>query len=121
MLENFDLIHRYSRADAIRDGVLIDVTTAAREAGIRWPVALTRAAWERCVRVPDDVECQDEADRPWGVLWLLALTARRCQGAEVRGAAPALVPAPPADRRSRPAPGAGAVRGGPGAVAPLGA
>jgi hypothetical protein len=24
----------------------------AREAGIRYPVALTRAAWERCVAVP---------------------------------------------------------------------
>jgi hypothetical protein len=28
----------YRRADAIRDGVLIDVSTSAREAGIRWVV-----------------------------------------------------------------------------------
>jgi hypothetical protein len=40
------------RADALRDGVLIDVSTVAREAGIRYPVALTRAVWERCVSVP---------------------------------------------------------------------
>jgi hypothetical protein len=39
MFENFDLVDRYSRADAIRDGVLIDVSASAREAGIRWPVA----------------------------------------------------------------------------------
>src|SRR5262249_45230097 len=32
-------------ADALRDGTLIDVSTTAREAGIRWPVALTCAAW----------------------------------------------------------------------------
>jgi hypothetical protein len=52
MFENADLILRYTRADALRDGVLIDATAVAREAGIRYPVALTRAAWERGVAVP---------------------------------------------------------------------
>src|SRR5262245_38473202 len=42
MFEGADLIHRYSRADALRDGVLIDVSETAREAGIRWPVAIRR-------------------------------------------------------------------------------
>lgn len=50
MFEKADYIHRYSRADALRDGVLIDVSAVAREAGIRYPVALTRAVWERCGR-----------------------------------------------------------------------
>ena len=63
MFEDADLIHRYSRADAIRDGVLIDVTEAAREAGFKLPVALTAAAWGKCVAVPPGVECQDEAGR----------------------------------------------------------
>jgi hypothetical protein len=84
MFENPDLIHRYSRADAIRDGVLIDVSATARQAGIRFPVALTRAVWERCVSVPPGVACQDEQGRLWDVLFLLALSARRCDGAEVR-------------------------------------
>jgi hypothetical protein len=44
MFENAGLIHCYTRADAIRDGVLNDVSETAREAGIRWPVALTAAA-----------------------------------------------------------------------------
>jgi hypothetical protein len=35
------LIHAYSRSQAIEDGVLIDATATAREAGIRYPVALT--------------------------------------------------------------------------------
>jgi hypothetical protein len=35
-------IHSYSRAQAIEDGVLSDVSSAAREVGIRYPVALTR-------------------------------------------------------------------------------
>jgi hypothetical protein len=35
MFENADFIHRYTRDDAIRDGVLIDASAAAREAGQR--------------------------------------------------------------------------------------
>jgi hypothetical protein len=70
--------------DALRDGVLIDVSATAREAGIRYPVALTRACWERCVAVPPGVACQDEAGGLWDVLFLLALVARRSDGDEVR-------------------------------------
>ena len=69
MFEEADLIHSYTRADALRDGVLIDVSAVAREAGIRYPVALTQAVWERCVAVPPGVRCQDEAGRLWDVLW----------------------------------------------------
>jgi hypothetical protein len=71
-----DLIYRYSRADAIRDGVLIDVTATAREAGFKYPVALTSAAWARCVAVPPGLAGQDEAGRLWDVLWLLACAVR---------------------------------------------
>jgi hypothetical protein len=85
MFENADLVHRYTRAQAVEDGVLIDVSTVAREAGITYPVALTRAAWERCVTVPPGVECQDEAGRLWDVLWLLRLAIGRSDGGpEVR-------------------------------------
>jgi hypothetical protein len=85
MFENLEPIHAYSRADAIADGVLIDVSSVAREAGIRYPVALTRAAWERCVTVPPGVVCQDEAGRLWDVLWMLACAVRRGgSGPEVR-------------------------------------
>jgi hypothetical protein len=68
MFDGADLIHRYSRADALRDGVLIDATATAREAGLRWPVALTAAVWERCVAVPPGVPYPDEAGRLWDVL-----------------------------------------------------
>ena len=77
MFENADLIHRYSRADAIRDGVLIDVSATARDAGFTYPVALTAAAWSRCVEVPPGVLCQDEAGRLWDVLTILRVAASR--------------------------------------------
>jgi hypothetical protein len=85
MFEEADLIHRYCRADAIGDGVLIDVSATAREAGILYPVALTRAAWQRCVWVPPGVLCQDEAGRLWDVPWMLRLAIDRSEGGtEVR-------------------------------------
>src|SRR5438067_9248389 len=83
MFDHADIIHRYTRADALRDGVLIDVSPTAREAGIRYPVALTRAAWERCVTVAPGVLCQDEAGRLWDVLWMLACAIARQGGGHV--------------------------------------
>jgi hypothetical protein len=61
-------------------GALIDVSATAREAGIRYPEALTRAMWERCVRVPPGVLCQDEAGRLWDVLTMLRLVIRGSDG-----------------------------------------
>jgi hypothetical protein len=41
MFEDAYLVHRYTHAEAIADGGLIDVSAVAREAGIRFPMALT--------------------------------------------------------------------------------
>jgi hypothetical protein len=85
MSESAELIHRYTRADALRDGVLIDVSATAREAGFKYPVALTAAAWVKCVVVPSDVHCQDEAGRLWDVLTMLRWAIKRGKdSAEVR-------------------------------------
>jgi hypothetical protein len=51
MFAEADLIHRYSRADALRDGVLIDAGETAEEAGICYPVALT-ATWRFIATAP---------------------------------------------------------------------
>jgi hypothetical protein len=80
MFENADLIHSYSRARAIEDGVLIDVSAVAREAGIRFPLALTAAVWAKCVAVLPGVVCQDEAGRLWDVLFLLRYGIQRAAG-----------------------------------------
>jgi hypothetical protein len=77
MFDETDIIFGYSRAQALADGVLVDVTATAREASFRIPVALTAAAWERCVTVPAGVACQDEAGRLWDVCWMLACAVRR--------------------------------------------
>ena len=36
----------YTRAQAIADGILVDVSETAREAGFNIPVALTRTVWD---------------------------------------------------------------------------
>jgi hypothetical protein len=65
------LIHSYSRNQAVEDGVLVDVSETAREAGFRYPVALTHAVWDRYVAVPEEAEGQDEDGRLWDILWML--------------------------------------------------
>lgn len=76
-----EVIHHYSRAQAIADGVLVDVTETARELGFRAPVAVTAAAWSRCVAWQSDEEAdQDEQGRLWDVLWLACLAARSAKG-----------------------------------------
>ncbi|MEW6586644.1 MAG: DUF6573 family protein, partial [Nitrospirota bacterium] len=45
----FEVIDTYSRAEAIADGVLVDVTDTAREAGILFPVAVTRSVLEEYI------------------------------------------------------------------------
>ncbi len=36
-----NVIHTYTRAQAIEDGVLIDVSETSSEAGFKWPAAIT--------------------------------------------------------------------------------
>ena len=70
----------FNRAQTIHEGLLLDVTETAQQAGFRWPVALTRSVWSNCVQwSPSDSKdqvTQDEAERLWDVLMLAANAAR---------------------------------------------
>ena len=71
------VIYAYTRAQAIEDGVLVDVTKTAREAGIRIPTAITAAVHDRYVAVPEESKGhQDEAGRLWDLMWMLAHAVR---------------------------------------------
>lgn len=74
-----DVIFAYTRQDALNDGVLVDCSEMAREAGIKYPVALTRAAWDQYVRVPEGVDGQDENGRLWDILWMFKCGAMRAR------------------------------------------
>ena len=74
------VISSYSRVQAVEDGVLIDVTSMAREAGFKWPAALTHAAWCECVAWTEQDSRrqvhQDESGRLWDVLFMASYAIR---------------------------------------------
>jgi hypothetical protein len=80
-----EVISVYTRAQALADGVLIDAGPMSREAGFRWPVAITAGAWADCVAWDDaDSERQTHQDlsgRLWDVLFMAACAARANAGA----------------------------------------
>lgn len=77
MNDDFEMIHSYSRRQAIADGVLIDVTETAREAGFTIPVAVTAAVFQQYVKVPDGVTAQDERGRLWDIVFMLRFAVTR--------------------------------------------
>lgn len=72
-----EVIYAYTRKQAVEDGEQVDVSSTAREAGITFPVYMTRAAWVKFVEVPPGVRCQDEPGRLWDVVWMLRCAMRR--------------------------------------------
>ena len=64
------VVYSYTRAQAVADGVQVEVTKTAQEAGIRFPMFLTRAVFDAYVAVPPDVTGQDEAGRLWDIVWM---------------------------------------------------
>lgn len=75
-----NVIFRYTRQQALKDGVLIDASAMATEAGFTVPVALTAAAWADAVAWNEsDNErqaYQDESGRLWDVLFMAAHAIR---------------------------------------------
>ena len=75
-----NVISTYSRDQAIEDGVLIAPGSMAREAGFKWPVALTADTWAECVVWVDDDSRQqvhqDQSGRLWDVLYMASHAIR---------------------------------------------
>lgn len=74
----WDFTFSYTRAQAISDGVLIDVSDIAKEAGFKIPVALTSALYDTYIK--SNLPGQDEQGRLWDVLCLLYIQAKGCEG-----------------------------------------
>jgi hypothetical protein len=71
------VIYAYTRADAIADGVLVDVTDIAKGVGFKLPVAITEALNNRLTPTKADQALgQDYDGRLWDVLWLAAFTSK---------------------------------------------
>lgn len=82
-----DIIDVYTRAQAIDDGVLVDVSTVAKEAGIKFPTAMTRAVWCEIVELDDIAKSHGESEqgRLWDVLWMFRVAIKAgIQGDTIR-------------------------------------
>ena len=79
-----EVISTYTRAQAIEDGVLIDTGSMAQEAGFKWPVAVTSAAWADCIAWTEDDSDkqvhQDQSGRLWDVLFMASHAIRQGSG-----------------------------------------
>lgn len=87
-LEGADLVHAYTRSQALADGVLVDVTEAASPAGMLGgfsvPVAVTAALWAAVEAIPASLEgLADVRGRLHDVLWMARVAAQRLQGQSV--------------------------------------
>ena len=71
------VICSYTRKQAVADGLQVEVSTTASEAGITFPVFLTRSVFEQFVAIPPGVTGQDEAGRLWDIVWMLRFAIRR--------------------------------------------
>ena len=82
LFDDAKVIHRYTRKQAIEDGVLVDLSELSREAGIKFPVAVTREVFE----VLDDTSSpgQDFTGRAWDMLMIFRMEARKIKGDEIQ-------------------------------------
>lgn len=73
------VIFSYSRAQAIEDGVFVDLTEWAKEAGFKIPVACTSGVWHRYITPPAGTRelGQSERGRAHDVLWMLFVAIKR--------------------------------------------
>ena len=83
--QHWRVIHTYTRAEALADGVLVDVTATAKEAGFKVPTAVTAAVFDECIEwTEENAEqsrtYQDQAGRLWDVLYLAVVKARSLRG-----------------------------------------
>ena len=87
-----EVIYSYTRSQAVADGVQVEVTKTAQEAGIKFPMFLTRAVFDNYVAVPDGVTGQDEAGRLWDVVWMTRFGIIRARPGVMAGAACTRIP-----------------------------
>lgn len=78
---NNEIIFKYTRKQALEDGVLVDLSELAREAGIKFPVAVTQGVFNILsdTRSPG----QDLAGRTWDMFMILRFEAKNSTGDEV--------------------------------------
>jgi len=84
-MEDMPIIFSYTRAQALKDGVLVDLTEWAKTLGFLIPVACTGVVWEGFIVPPDEARHagQSERGRAHDLLWTLLCAIRRTPPSDV--------------------------------------
>lgn len=61
MSDEFEVVHSYTRKQAIEDGVLIDVTEQAKETGVKVPVAVSTTLYHQYIEPPEELEGEGQS------------------------------------------------------------
>ena len=79
MNDAWELISTYSREEAIEDGVLVDVTAKAKEAGFKVPTAISAGLWRYVEPSADDMANNGQSidGRLWDIFMLLRFAIGR--------------------------------------------
>ena len=78
------IIFSYTRKQALADGVQVDVSAMAKEAGIKFPVFVTRTVYDSYVTVPPDVFDQEWRGRLWDIVWMTRHAIQKSQPGDDR-------------------------------------
>lgn len=86
MAEEWEVISEYTRKEALEDGVLIDISELAKEAGFMVPVAVTNNLWATWIIPPAKMEdCgQSDTGRLWDVLHMLRMNCKRSNATRIK-------------------------------------
>ena len=77
----FPVIYSYTRAQALEDGVLVDISELAKEAGFRFPVAVTSRVYEL---LNDTAQAgQSFEGRAWDLLMVLHFEIKRTKDGDI--------------------------------------
>lgn len=66
--------YTYTRKQALEDGMQVDVSERAREAGITYPTFLTRTVWDQYVEHKGEVQ----TGVLWDIVWMTRCAMARC-------------------------------------------
>ena len=77
-----NVIYSYSRKQAVEDGVLVDVSETAKEAGFKWPFAMTAEVWSLIENIPKKFAHEDVQGRLWDVLMMARHAIRKAKPGE---------------------------------------
>lgn len=85
--EDIDVVHSYTRKQAIEDGDLVQVDAQlSSQAGLKWPVAIHRNVWDKYVEWTKEDNrrqtFQNTKGRLWDVLFMLSMAIRLARNKE---------------------------------------